>query len=762
MFLRRVEIQGFKSFANKTAFDFLPPKNSKSSITAVVGPNGSGKSNLADAIRWVLGEQSMKLLRGKKSEDVIFAGSDKKARLGFAEVTLFLDQVEPDISEYAEIALTRRLYRDGNTEYFINSARARLTDIQMLLAKARFGQKTYTVIGQGLIDQILLVSPRERKEFFDEAAGVKEFQLKRHQALLKLQATRENIAQAESVVREIEPRVRSLARAVKRLEEREEMEGKLRGLQCAYFGTVWHNLARYLQDTNKKIQAEEEKMRGVKGEYDALLAALHSLEVAETQSEAIIGLQREYEKLNSDRQKLRDQELQLKTALEVQRVRAETKQAWAPLPLTKIIEELEELKLAQAGFMKRLRGATTLGAMNKILDEFEVVAAKVEQLVRRLQRPAPEVEDEQRRVAPADSKAQNEITDLQASILLIDEQLKALSVRMHEESHREQEKKSTFFDAQRKLQAAQHVLHGIETAINNLKIDGAKFETRAESLREEMRLEIPELMEAVMKTAPAESVVSTDQAAREIFNLKHQLELAGGIDPEVMKEFEETKTRFDFLTTQLTDLNAALVNTESAIKDFDEVLKTRREEALKILNVQFQNFFTQLFGGGTAKLIPQYVDPRELEQAAAADDDEDDENEEDEEVAESAAVSREPVLVGIDIHAQPPGKRIKDISILSGGERAMTSVALICAIMASNPAPFVVLDEVDAALDEANSIRFANIVDDLAAKTQFIVITHNRATMAKGDILYGVTMGDDGVSQLLSVKFEEAARWAKG
>ncbi|MCX6780588.1 MAG: hypothetical protein NT003_00495, partial [Candidatus Magasanikbacteria bacterium] len=716
---------------------------------------------------WVLGEQSMKTLRGRKSEDVIFAGSDKKARLGYAEVAVHLVNEANDIpeteGEYSwmnvpELVISRRLYRDGAGEYYINGNKARLSDIQLLLAKAHFGQKTYTVIGQGLIDQILLVSPRERKEFFDEAAGVKEFQLKRHQALLKLHATRENIAQAETLLKEIEPRLRSLQRAVKRLEEREALEERLKLLQQNYYGSVWHDLQKRMGDVARVCAGDETELTKIRGGYDAMLVDLHKLEVEETQSEAIIGLQREYETLSKKRGQLREEELRLKTALEVAHVRREVQVSWAPLPLTKIIEELEALKISHRDFSKRLRAAESIAAVGTILDEFDSVADRTEQLVKRLQRPAPEEPRDEK--IPADPKVAMEIENIQESILVIDGQLKELSEKMHNESHREQEKKSQFFAVQRRLQDEQRKMHEIEQRLSGRKIELAKLETRSESVREEMRMEIPEMVESVLAAAPAEMLAAPENAQRELFSLKHQLELIGGIDPEVMKEYEETNTRYTFLSEQLGDLSGALANTESTIKEFDEILKTRREEALTTLNVLFQEFFATLFKGGTAKLIPVYVDPRD-ELKAVSDDNEDEEDVEtaSEEIAEG--ISREPVLVGIDIQAQPPGKRIKDISVLSGGERAMTSVALLCAIMASNPSPFVVLDEVDAALDEANSIRYANILEKLAEKTQFIVITHNRATMGKGDILYGVTMGEDGASQLLSVKFAEAERWAK-
>ena len=512
-----------------------------------------------------------------------------------------------------------------------------------------------------------------------------------------------------------------------------------------------------MADVTRLCAADEAQLAGVRGGYEAMLADLHKLEVQETQSEVIIGLQREYEMLSKKRGMLREDELRLKTALEVAHVRREVQVAWAPLPLTKIIEELEAVKSLQRDFSARLRAATTVEQVGKILDEFDSLGERTEQLVKRLQRPAPEVEKPQEN--QADPKVAAQLLEMQESVLIIDTQLKELSEKMHNESHREQQKKSEFFAVQRRLQDEQRKIHEIEQRLSTRKIDAAKFETRLEGIREEMQMEVPDLVAEILEARPSEAPTSVEQAQRELFSLKHQLELIGGIDPEVMKEFEETNARFTFLSEQLGDLSGALVNTEGAIKDFDEILKTRREEALTTLNVLFQEFFATLFKGGTAKLVPVYADPRDELKTPR-----DEETEEDvEEAAEERAegVSREPVLVGIDIQAQPPGKRIKDISVLSGGERAMTSVALLCAIMASNPSPFVVLDEVDAALDEANSIRYADILEKLAEKTQFIVITHNRATMGKGDILYGVTMGEDGVSQLLSVKFADAQRWAK-
>jgi chromosome segregation protein len=194
MFLEKLEIQGLKSFANKNELVFPGMLDgTKRGITAIVGPNGSGKSNVADAVRWALGEQSMKTLRGKKSEDVIFSGSDKKGKLSMAEVSMHLNNEDGKAPiDYSQLVITRRLYRNGESEYLINNNRVRLSDIQMLLAKAKFGQKTYSVIGQGMVEGFLNTTLAERKEFFDEATGVKQYQIKRDDALNKLRSSHEN------------------------------------------------------------------------------------------------------------------------------------------------------------------------------------------------------------------------------------------------------------------------------------------------------------------------------------------------------------------------------------------------------------------------------------------------------------------------------------------------------------------------------------------------------------------------------------------
>ena len=234
MYLKRLAIHGFKSFANTTAFDFGP------GITAIVGPNGSGKSNVADAIRWVLGEQSARLLRTKKQEDVIFAGTGNRAAVGMAEVALTLDNTERWLPlDFAEVEIARRLYRNGESEYLLNGSRVRLRDILDLLMKGDVGQNSYSIMGQGLVDEVLSMTPDERRSFLDEAADVKRFRLKIKEAQDRLAATSDNIERVALVIQEIEPRLTQLSRQAERAAEHRRLTAELASLLRLYYGHLW-------------------------------------------------------------------------------------------------------------------------------------------------------------------------------------------------------------------------------------------------------------------------------------------------------------------------------------------------------------------------------------------------------------------------------------------------------------------------------------------------------------------------------------------
>jgi len=733
MYLRRLELQGFKTFANRTVLEFVPDAGKRRGLTGVVGPNGSGKSNVADAIRWVMGEQSMKLLRGKKSEDVIFSGSEKKARSGFAEVALTLtNDDKPDV-EMSEIVITRRLYRDGQSEYEVNKQAARLADVALLLAQCGIGQRTYSVIGQGMVDAVLVASPAERKEFFDEAAGLKPFQLKRTSALNKLDATKENLKQAELLLHEIGPRLANLERQAKRLQERGKIEEELKSLERAYYGGMWAELRREhaVADTAVKA-AEGEKSERAKA-AEALEAELSKLEKATPPSEGFREIRASLDALADERAKLREKAVRLEASKEVAKVRAE--KPWSPLPLSKIIESIDDLKSKHDELWELVSSSSPDNA--KIKKAVEALRASNTDLLMRLQRPAPEPE----KAEPVDPKIEKETRDLMDEMHAIESKIEDAQKRLEEWNKNEEGKRAHIFDLQHKLGAARRDAAEVERKAGEVAVQLARLETRRDAFLQDVRTTAAHLepdLERIASDAAASPVDDSVAALQpRLVRLRSQLEWIGGIDPETLNEYETTKTRFEELSTQTGDLKQAMSSLDTIIAELDQTIKERAETSFRLLDREFSSYFKKLFGGGEAKLLEVAPEPEVDEEGNIIRD-----------------VDPNAAPVGIDIQATPPGKRLKSIALLSGGERALTSIALICAIMATNPSPFIVLDEVDAALDESNSRKYAEIIDSLADRTQFVVITHNRATMQKAHVLYGVTMGEDGVSQILSVKLD--------
>lgn len=762
MYLSRLELQGFKTFAKKTALTFPAPKKDSNALTVIVGPNGSGKSNLSDAIRWCLGEQSMKYLRGKKSEDIIFSGSEGKGRSGFAEVSLTFDNSDKKMAiDYTEVTITRRLYRDGESEYLLNGKAARLSDIQLLLAEAGVGQRTYSVVGQGMIDHVLTSSPEERKVFFDDATGVRGLQIKRHQAMLKLEKSSETLVEVEMLLSEIEPRLRSLRRQVKRLEERASIEQELHAKQQGYYATLWWNLQDELTGTKSQLggvakQVAEKRAELAKGDTE-----LREMEKAATtgdadSAQAIKSAQEIYRGAQHHLGEVRRKAFEAERALELAKVRAQS--SWAPLPLHEIVGELTTLETEQGPLLKALKDAKTLDEVHAITDKIEGLFTRATKLKTRLTRPNPEDFTPPADMLAAIEASKGELNAAEADVKSAEQNMDAVQKASAQD-------KTAFFATERRMRAIQQELSAAEHQENRINIDVARIETRLEGVMAEMREELKDI-EIITKSAPTTRVADPESERARVLHLKHQLELIGGIDEETINEYKTTEERFTFLSGQLTDIRDAIASTEKIIDELDERIRTQSEKAFGEIHKAFQMYFKILFNGGSCALIKmkqaELIAEQKKEEHIALDRamEELAEKQVEEDSTSTDAIlkrvkERADAVAGIDIQATPPGKNLKALNLLSGGERALTSIALLSAIMATNPSPFVVLDEVDAALDESNTVRFANILGELRKLTQFIVITHNRATMERADMLYGVTMGDDGISNLLSVSLSD-------
>lgn len=729
MYLKKLEIYGFKSFAKKTLLEFEP------GITSVVGPNGSGKSNLADSLRWVFGEQSMKLLRGKKSEDVIFAGSDQKARLGAAEVAVYFDNSDHQMPiDYAEVAIMRRLYRDGNSEYLINGSQVRLLDIQDLLAKSGFGTTSYHVIGQGTIDQLVLGGPAAIKELLEEASGVKPYYVKRERALRRLERTANNLEQVQALVSEIEPRLRSLRRQTKKLEQRADLERDLQEAQAVYYQQIVRGLAAQLQEVAQKLQIFEKQTADLGQEIKILRAEIEGQEQQMQHGGA------EYKELKADLGELHKKKLAIQEELAHIRGQLRAKASVPAAPVSLNVRELRtKFQAAYARFVNLLKKFTQEEGA-ELQQEFSEILGMLDR-----------AESAQKHQDGTNALEQEEKKLLKALDGLL-EKIKLVETDLARYTSQEDETKQQLFVKERLLRNKQETLVKTAEQKNLLAVDQARLMTRREGVEEEVRAELgPNFQEKLGQVKDRSSPAGLQE---KILTLKKQLQMIGGVDELVQQEYRETEERYQYLTTQLADLDKGVKDLQTIIRELDEIIKQEFNDAFAAISAKFVEYFRMLFNGGraTMTILREKVRPEDEEgkaeegaEEAAAD-----------EPAESATGGKLEI-VGIDIKATPPGKKLAGIAALSGGERALTSIALLSAILASYPSPFVVLDEVDAALDEANSIRFGKILGTIAHQTQFITITHNRETMRQSHTLYGVTMGDDGISKVLSLKLEQAA-----
>ncbi|HBB36928.1 MAG: Chromosome segregation protein SMC [Candidatus Moranbacteria bacterium GW2011_GWC1_45_18] len=770
MYLKRIELTGFKSFATKTVLDFLPScniaENGKAcGVTAIVGPNGSGKSNVADAVKWAMGEQSLKNIRGKKSEDVIFAGSGKKAQLGSAKVSLFFDNSDKQIPiEFEEVIISRKVYRSGEGEYFINNSKVRLIDIADLLAKAGIGQRSYCIINQGMADSVLNASPVERRVILEEAAGVKPYQLKKDRSARKLESTRQNLARVADLIKEIAPHLRVLKRQSEKAKRGEGVSRELKEKQNFYFGFLWHELQRNklrILSEREEVSREEMKIQRLLDDLEIKIKKEAKNDTAFDEKRARLENRRNeiFENINN----IRQEAAMLGAKIEIEKEKAKNFEMIREIPVDMpyFRDEFKKFKDNYGQLEKKLAEVKEMAELQEIRNGFRVLGNEISRLYQEI--------NEGKKKAGKDLPKKENVINLK-TIGELEEKKKAANQKIEElgraieENRREidnmikadREARESYFRMESELREKQFEISRIREKLNEIRVEMAKIEVREEDMakrmREDLNISDPNLIEK-----PKESEIFSDSDAleREINRLKIQAEQIGAIDPMIIEEFEETQKRYDFLTSQSEDLEKSMLTLKEVIKEMDDRIKESFEEAFKKVNSEFSKYFKIIFGGGGAELVKTKIEARRNIGDIEADKTEDENGKDEADEKEAEVEEDQPKELGIEIKACPPGKRISTLNMLSGGERALTSLALLFAIISNSPPPFTVLDEVEAALDEANSKRFSRILNELSSETQFILITHNRETMRQASVLYGVTMSADGVSKVLSVKLDQ-------
>lgn len=732
--LKSVELVGFKSFGKKTELVFT------SAIASIVGPNGSGKSNVAEAFRFVLGEQSMKAMRGRRGEDLIWGGSPALPRASRAAVKVVFDNSKRLLDiDFREVVIERVVYRDGQNDYLLNGTVVRLKDVVRLLAGANIGGSGYQIISQGEADRILNASPRERREMVEDALGLKLYQHKKAESERKLEETAANIDKTRSLRRELAPHLNFLRAQVEKIEKAREMKEELSAL-----------LSEYLARENAYITQESAH---AKEEERALSAEVRAVEgaIAKARERFLKELPAEEKKTFSELETRRAQARRLReeTARELGRAEAALEFAKRAKPEGSV--PAREARSFAERISRSLSEADSADSLEAVRTAIAEARRGIEEFLQTLGTSTSQTSEE--------VSAKEEIARL-AEILkraTADEEAvesAIVEVRRAGESEREarHEAERTLLTHEATSRELSGKLSAARKRLEELSMLRQKFE---EEVREGIAL-IGAGVHSWERADIPDGALSEDRSEQErrrraAERLKIKIEEAGaGRGDEVVKEFVQTKERDEYLARELIDLETSAEKLRDLIAELEKTIDLRFTEGVKRINEALGNFFSKLFGGGEAKLTIDEPRRRSSKGVLAQEDEEDGDMPEEEEL-----------YAGLSISVSLPRKKVRGLEVLSGGERALTSIALIFSMSQVNPPPFLILDETDAALDEANSRRYADMIRELSAKSQLIVITHNRATMAAAGELYGVTMDSSGVSKVLSVKFGEATKVAK-
>ena len=738
--LKRLEIVGFKSFAKKTVLDFA------NSTTAIVGPNGSGKSNVAEAFQFALGEQSMKSMRGKRAEDLIFNGSHTASRANRASVAIVFDNSRRTFKiDFDEVSIERAVFRDGTSEYSINGSRVRLRDVTELLAGANIGGTGHHIISQGESDRILLANNRERRAMLEDALGLKIYEFKKQEASRKLLKTEENIAQVNSLRRELAPHLRFLENQVKKLDRANSLREELVNSSQLYFAIEDAYISNEKQKTASDKQQAKERLTVAQAELDRIANSKLADRETMMRTETLHKAEQEVTRLSAERAALSRDMGRVEGALtEVKRhATAVKREPYAKVPREEIQalhDEVERQAVTAGKEQEGLRAA--LSAVRSAVKLFFTRHNSTrDEYLSDEDASALKLETERSTLAEKYASVSADLENAELMRARARESMLAL-----EETGRE--------DRKRVINFAQSKAHE-EGVIARCEAREYELTILTETLERDKSEALALAGTAAISYVPLSSPPTEERRAQEdrrrtMERMKIRLEEAGGTGEDIRKEHKDVSERETFLAKELDDLAKSASGLGALIDDLDTELQKHFSEGLAKVNASFGEYFALMFGGGSARLT---LEEPEVEPDVA-------EGEDPEEFRDEG-IPEKKERPGIEIAVNLPKKKVRSLMQLSGGERALTSIALIFAMSQVNPPPFLVLDETDAALDEANSRRYGNMMENLSKKSQLIVITHNRETMSRTNILYGVTMGGDGVSKLLSVKFDEAIAVAK-
>ncbi len=809
MKFKQLDITGFKSFSEKTSFLI------ENGLTGIVGPNGCGKSNIVEALRWCMGENSAKSMRGSGMEDVIFSGTSNRSSKNISEVSLLLDNQNKEgpaqYKEFDEIAVRRKIEKDKGSKYYINEKEVRARDVQTLFADLSTGAHSPSLISQGRIGQLVTSKPIERKSILEEAAGISGIHARRQEAETRLNAAENNLKRADELKKQQQKQLDSLK---KQAEEATRYKEISRDIKRAEAGLYYLKI-REIEKDKKKIA---EKLSELEDEISAInIDFNHNNTLLEEENKKLAPLRDKkmesaarLQKLNLDMAGLDDEEARVKSLQEkleksIRTVvsdldREKSISLDADLNEKRISKEKEELlktenelTKAEANSSKELKESKSnlnllqiqledmLDKIEKDIDENKKLTKKIFVELKQLVKKITSSQEEYAEKYGKDKSIQNDSIKRKERIKNIDVELenwrnlKSNSEKMIFEltdrkdklqtelaenqknperiatskgqnlqnlentKKRNEEIENELKEAEKKYNSINQNIKEIQLKLSGLKESKARNEATIEgidnrkkdilySVKNELSIDNEDelLPKSDLSQVPPDNLPSLEEQSKKSEKIKKQRESLGSVNLRADEETKKYETEIKKMEDDRADLYSAIVKLKTSIEELNQKGRERLLETYTKVNRKFNEVYTKLFNGGNAKI--ELVD------------------------------SEDPLEAGLEMFVSPPGKRLQSITLLSGGEQALTALSLIFAVFLVNPSPICVLDEVDAPLDDANVTRFCGLLDELTkiTKTKFIIITHHALTMSRMHRLYGVTMAEQGVSQLVSVNLQKA------
>ena len=756
MHLKSITLKGFKSFPERTRLHFSP------GVSVIVGPNGSGKSNITDGVLWALGEQSPGAVRGSSMQDVISAGGKGIGQRRQAEVEVVIDNSEGRAaSEFSEISVQRTLDRSGDGVYRLNGARCRLVDVVEVLADTNLGREMHSVISQGRVESIVHSKPRERRLLVEEAAGLGKHRKRRRRAELKLRAARDNLDRALDVEREARSRLRPLKRQAQAAELGARIEREELGLRAQLVGEE----LRFGED---RLAAAEEAAADARRARDEL----------ERQVSEVSARRRAAEERFADRDRQRTRAwgvlTRLRADLERIGIRAAglgDRGAELEARLSSLRAELAPLTLDVGGGAEAPRRARQLG---EELGEVDAGLASASSALARARAEGSEaaraaalteVRSGAERAARHARRAEGLLGERHREIL--QQRLDGLDGLLAGVRAAEAAVIAVAGAARSRVEAAEGRVVGSEGAGDEIAEEMRACSRHEAELQAQMKGVADELTRTEVEAAhlgdrrgeaakelaaigkrlgdelkPASEPLTDETRAeinRRLERLDRRRAQIGPVNPLAEREYEEAREHVSDLEAQRQDTERGLSELQALIRDIDREIERAFEETFEATARNFEEMVEHLFPGGRGRL--RRVSLRAVPEAADAGGDEEDPD--DEEAREE---------FGVEIEVTPAGKSTRKLSLLSGGEKSLVALAFVFAVFLARPCPFYILDEVEAALDDANIDRFLQLIRRFSDRAQFVIVTHQKRTMDAADVLYGVSMGGDGVTKVVSRK----------